>query len=274
MGPGRAAQVNYWDVLDKIIDNTNKESFDEVQLLVLLLTLVHTFSRAECPCPKSYSGRESYAYEEHWSVDDFDIVTFFGSRRATGVRFGAIKQDKKIERPEARGNNDWAYVGEIPGSKWCLMHWLLKLNHMHGPRDAKAPMFVHSKGSIQPLLYRVALSKFKAAQRAVGVEEGEEAGLHGARVLGYTLTRRGLGEDVAKAHGLWSSNAHDRYHRFDMRQILRIPSVIAGVDSGASASDLSEREARPPSTRLGRHDGPPETTSDTTLALPRPLLPD
>ena len=47
------------------------------------------------------------------------------------------------------------------------------------------------KDKARPLLYRVARQCFIDLQAAVGVAEGEHAGLHGLRVAGYNRTKAG-----------------------------------------------------------------------------------
>ena len=62
------------DVVDRILDAVSLDSFLEVQLAFLILCLLYTFSRTECPCPKAFSGREVYDPEVHWNVCDFDVA--------------------------------------------------------------------------------------------------------------------------------------------------------------------------------------------------------
>ena len=60
---------------------------------------------------------------------------------------------------------------------------------------------------------------------------------------------------LAFAQGGWKSSAHSRYDRFAMSQVVRIPSVIAGVDDGddsAPTNEAEERAAGPPTRRLRR----------------------
>eukprot|EP00966_Prymnesium_polylepis_P312892 7230479-Prymnesium_polylepis.1 len=113
----------------------------------------------------------------------------------------------------------------------CPVDWAMRLQAFHNRRDPQSPYFL-SRDQRRPYTYGAALSDFKARQLRVGVAEGDLSGLHGLRVAGYNLTKRGLGEELTVAHGLWRSTAHRRYERFAMSQILRIPSVIAGADDG------------------------------------------
>jgi hypothetical protein len=176
------------------------------------------------------------------------------------VRFRAIKQDPRQERPAARGSGDWACLGDVPDTKWSPIKWYVRLAQLHGvARDPRSPMFVDKSDVRRPLLYRVARQSFIDLQTAVGVAEGEHAGLHGLRVAGYNKVKTGLGGDMAQAHGGWASRAHERYARFSLADVVRIPAVIAGVDDGANAppaptNEAVEREAGPPGRRLQRGD--------------------
>ena len=103
--------------------------------------------------------------------------------RALWVRFRAIKQDPRVERPAARGSGDWACIGDVPDTKWSPIKWYTRLAQLHGAaRDPRSPMFVDKSDATRPLLYRVARQCFIDLQTAVGVAEGEHAGLHGLRV--------------------------------------------------------------------------------------------
>ena len=91
----------------------------------------------------------------------------------------------------------------------------------------------------------------------MGVLPGDRSGLHGLRVQGYNRTKRGLGADVAQAHGLWKSDAHKRYDRYDMLLITRIPAVIVGDDPGTVALPAPPNEAE---ERVSGPPHPPEHT--------------
>ena len=83
-----------------------------------------------------------------------------------------------MERPAARGSGDWAWDTKM------VAHQVV---HTSGPVASRAagppsPMFVDKSDATRPLLYRVARQCFIDLQAAVGVAEGEHAGLHGLRV--------------------------------------------------------------------------------------------
>ena len=243
------------EVVSRILDAINLSSFVEVQLAFIILVLLYTFSRTECPCPKTFEGRDAYDPDTHFRTSDFD-VRHAGGRRALFVRFRVIKQDQRVERPEARGDGDWSVVGDVDEPKFSPVHWFLRLQKFHGPRaDKRGPMFLDPDRS-RPLLYRKLSQQFRALQERVGVPEEELTGPHGLRVEGFYRTKNGLGLDLAAAHGLWSSTACKRYDRFPMTRVVRIPSVIVGLDDGDSAptNEAEERSAGPPSRRMRRGD--------------------
>ena len=260
--PGEPRRAVPHETIEAIIDLVEARYLHDlfaVQMVFLILVLYYSFSRTECPCPKTYTGRDSFDEMRHWTVSSFDIAPSAGVR-ALWVRFRAIKQDPRQERPAARGSGDWACLGDVPDTKWSPIKWYVRLAQLHGvARDPRSPMFVDKSDVRRPLLYRVARQCFIDLQTAVGVAEGEHAGLHGLRVAGYNKVKTGLGGDMAQAHGGWASRAHERYARFSLADVVRIPAVIAGVDDGANAppaptNEAVEREAGPPERRLQRGD--------------------
>ena len=254
-------------ILEFIKDN-HFDSFFWVQMGFLIILLLCSFSRSECPCPKTFTGRECYDKDEHFNVEDFDIK-HAGGRRALFVRFRAIKQDKRVERPEAAGEGDWAVLGEIPGSPYCPLMWFLRLQRFHGHRPDKRGPFFLDPDKIRPLIYGKALEAFHDLQEAVNVPRDERAGLHGLRVEGHNSTKNGLGPDIAQAHGLWKSNAVRRYDRFAMNQVVRIPSVIMGADDGDNLAPTNEARARGPSNRRMRRSDvqPIRPSAENTSAM-------
>ena len=165
-----------------------------------------------------------------------------------------------MERPEARGDGDWAVVGDIPGSKFSIILWYTRLQQFLGRRpNRRGPMFLDPDMQ-RPLVYRKLLKQFKDLQRRVGVPEDELTGPHGLRVEGFNGTKGGLGEELAQVQGGWKSTAFKRYDRFRMEQVVRIPGVIVGEDEGddpAATNEAEERPAGPPARRLRRRDVQP-----------------
>ena len=266
------------EVVKLIIEAADETSFADVQMVFLILLLLFTYSRTETPCPKARSGRDSYSPNEHLNVQDVD-VTLVESKPTMRVRFRKIKQDPRVERGEARGDGDWSVIGDLPGSIFSVIKWYVLLAALHGgPRAKEAPFFVDPRDRSQPLLYGQALEDVKRRQRNVGVSEDKIAGLHGLRVEGYNGTRDVLGADVAQAHGLWASQVHNRYARFAMSVITRIPAAIVGLFSEPTdpaeeaIATTVERDAGPPAHRLARADV--GSTSHAAPTLPPPPAKD
>ena len=257
------------DLVKRMLADTDMTSFEDVQMSFLMLTLLYTFSRSECPCPKAFSGRQSYNQEEHWNVEDFivGLCRAGGSLMCMWVRFRKIKQDQRVEREEAKGEGDWAFIGDIPGSEFSILFWYRKLMGLMGHRPDRRQSFFLDKDMKRPLLYHKALKQFYERQRRVGVAEEDLAGLHGLRVEGYNGTENALGDEVAAAHGLWRSKCSKRYARFSMDLIAKIPSYIMGLVSStpkpndeSDETELSnatrnmqiERAAHRPKARMSR----------------------
>ena len=97
------------DVIERIIDNADASSFLDVQLVVLLLVLLYTFSRSECPLPKSHTGEDPFDPEYHFGVADLDLA-WDDALQFLKVRFRKIKQDPRVERAEAQGEGDWSFT--------------------------------------------------------------------------------------------------------------------------------------------------------------------
>ena len=255
-------------VVEAILDAAD-DSFKSVQLVFLILLLAYTFSRTECPLPKSHKGDEAFDPDAHWRVEDIELVWQLG-KRCLRVRFRRIKQDRRVERPDAQGDGDWSYIGEIPASKWCPVEWYLKLVRLHGPRPLDGPFFVSPHNPAQAYLYGTAANHFKEAQVGVGVSKDETTGYHGLRVFGWNRTKEGLGSELAQAHGLWRSKAGcARYDRFKMSDVLTIPRVVAlGRDADEVEPDdgLVERPVAR-GTRPARGAGSPLRADGTALVV-------
>ena len=81
--PGEPRRAVPHAVVEAIIDMVEARylhDFFAVQMVFLILVLYYSFSRTECPCPKSYTGRECYDKDVHWNVCDFDIRVTAGVR--------------------------------------------------------------------------------------------------------------------------------------------------------------------------------------------------
>ena len=293
--PGEPHKATPLDVIERIIDDTDQTDFGQVQLVVVMLTQLYTFSRSECPCPKSFTGADSFDTSKHWRVCDFDVMIIC-SLACVLVRFQAIKQDPRVERPRGRGDGDWSVVGAVvKNTKWCLVTWLVLLNNFHGPRaDKEAPMFVDPRDRTRPYLYRMLNDDLVRRQKRVGVPEDELTHSHGLRVRGYNETKETLGKSIAGAHGGWAqkedaeASGNSRYDRFLLSMVIRIAACIAHVDLGVlgesseepgssvvPSGTIRERAAGPSSTRMTRHAVVPvdgDVDGDMSMAMPAALM--
>eukprot|EP00964_Phaeocystis_antarctica_P024483 scaffold13708_cov72-Phaeocystis_antarctica.AAC.1 len=76
--------------------------------------------------------------DKQMQVKDVKVVS-----EAVHVRLKGIKQDPRMQRPEAAGNEDWIVIGDVPGSDFSIMFWVQLLFSFHqGARDQDAPFFV------------------------------------------------------------------------------------------------------------------------------------
>ena len=222
--------------------------FWEVQFMFFLLILLFTFSRSECPCPKHFTGEESWDDDKHWMVRDI-VMRKVEGLWAIAVRFKSVKQDPRIERPTARGDgtergasqmggSDWSYIGDVPGSELSIFKWhKLYTSFFDGVREPTAPFFL-DKDMRRPYTYTTANKDLKTV--LARVTDDLDFGFHGARVEGYNLSKQGNGVDLTVAHGLWMSNAHSRYERWRMFQVLGISAGMLGAQSTYKPQEVRE----------------------------------
>ena len=92
------------------------------------------------------------------------------------VRLKSIKQDPRMERPEASGNEDWVTIGDVPDDQtFSIFYWLRLLFAFHGERRPDdSPFFVHVSRDThlrQPLTYSAAMTQFRRFLRKVTTAE-------------------------------------------------------------------------------------------------------
>jgi len=196
-----------------------------------------TFSRSECPLPKTQS---SFTLEENASVADVRVLPWEG-RLTVQMRLKTIKQDPRMQRPEASGNDDWLIVGDVEDdSEFSVAAWIRRLFSFHGSaRVSTSPFFVHSN-RVAPLTYSKALDQFRdLLAKVVSPAEAKTYGLHSLRVSGWNGARRGpAGEELAVAQGGWHSRSQTRYDRFEAQEICDLPrQILEGADAALSTSD-------------------------------------
>jgi hypothetical protein len=210
------------------VERNYAASFVSVQAVVIMLLLLFTFARSETPCPESLGGFDA---NQHLQVCDVIPV---GDPWRLRVRLKRIKQDQRIERPEARGEGDWVVIGDTPDDAvFSIRVWLRRLFALHGGARGQAqPFFVSPSNPAQPLTYQAAMRHVRSLWAAVSdAEEAKRYGLHSLRVTGYTLARRSAGEALAVAQGGWNSDVHQRYERFSIQQVVALPGAMLRVSS-------------------------------------------
>jgi hypothetical protein len=210
-------------------------TFEDVQNVVLQLFLLFSFSRSESPCCAAYTGEGAFDDTKNLQVKDVEIRNDAHSdyKPYVVINIKGTKTDPRMERPEAAGGEDWCTIGDLPGSIFGIVYWIQRLFKFHGdmfpggrPRDS--PFFIAPtrEWPTRPLRYGAALEKARELWgRVAGAEEASRYGLHGLRVAGYDAARRSDAE-LAVAQGGWKSTAHKRYDRFNMREVLAIPSSV------------------------------------------------
>ena len=240
-------------VLERIIDETDWEDLASASLTFLLILLMATFSRSECPLPKSKSGRDSFDKTKHWRMCDMDLRPY-ANVTCLWIRFQRIKQDQRMERPEAAGNEDWAILGPIPGSKFCPVQAAIKFNKLRGPQAPETPLFCDPQDVTSSWTYDAALRRYHERQDDFGIPREEQSAFHGGRIAGFNNTKNGLGEEIAVAHGGWRSRAHKRYDRFRASLVARISAAAFGLIAQNAPPGLAEewREVVQPEERVTR----------------------
>ena len=265
--PGEPRRALPMDVIQKILEDTDAMSFEDVCFSFFLVLLLFTFSRSECPCPKTFDGFDP---EEHWQVCDIRWRCVDGTW-CLAVRFKKVKQDPRVTRPAASApGGDWAYVGDSPEPFSVLKWFKAYMNFFPRGRAPEDPFFL-ARDMSRPYTYTAAMSDLRRRCARVGVD-GLLYGIHGLRVEGYNKSLRANGESRTVMHGLWSGPpAAGRYLRLSvaddivpmagnmvqlhMESSRDVPSdddseaspeaPSSSGDGGGDSSEVEERVLRP-----------------------------
>ena len=258
--PGEPREQVPLDVLRDVLSRLDFDKFEDVQFGLACLVLVFTFSRAECPCPKNFTGPQSFDPAKHWMWKDFKLVKTSGGW-VLWVRFKGFKQDPRIQRPEASHSTDalpfdgapednygrdWVPIGDVDDPLFSISRWFMRHTQLLGRvRQPDEPMFL-ARDTVRPYTYSALLADFTTWVRGTPGASRKLAP-HGLRVLGYNLSKHANGVDLTVAHGGWRSLAHDRYERFQHSAILSIPARMLGVASSFEENAVREisRDRRP-----------------------------
>jgi hypothetical protein len=214
--------------------------------VLLMLILLFTFARSESPLAKSHTGAGRFDPWKNLQVQDVKVMKVNGAA-CVAVRLKAIKQDPRMQRPEARGEGDWIYIGDAPGDFSILMWLRLYFSFFAGvQRDQLSSFFVGHDLSGE-LTYSEGMDDVRALWArtpGVSVSLAKSCGLHGIRVAGNQGTTRSLGKLLAKIQGGWNSESgQGRYDRADMSEVVSIPgAIVSSWDARQSDFDLSAVE--------------------------------
>ena len=237
------------------IDGDGAE-FWEVQFCFLLLILLFTFSRSECPLPKNFTGEAAFDKMQHWLVADIQLKVLPDVGTVLGVRFKAIKQDPRIERPEARGtgqdpstttDGDWVWVGDVSDSVFSIIFWYQALCQLWGRRREMDEPFFVAKDKKRPYTYGCAMMDLHSYFELLNVPK-PWPGLHGIRVEGNNLSRDGNGAEITDVQGGWKPGSRTRYDRFDLLPIANIPAKMLNLPcrygSSPAPREVFQRDGR------------------------------
>ena len=244
------------EVVRLILEDTDELSFEDVCFSFFLVVLLFTFSRSECPCPKTFDGFDP---EEHWQVCDIRWRCVDGVW-CLAVRFKKIKQDPRITRSAATADGDWAYIGDSP-EPFSILKWFKAYMQFfpHG-RQPEEPFFL-ARDRIRPYTYSAAMADLHTRCARVGID-GALYGIHSLRVLGYNASLRANGEKRTVAHGLWSGpKAAGRYLRLDVAtEIIPMAANVVNYYVGGGEQE-------------GAHVEPEPSDSDSSEVVERVLHP-
>ena len=239
--------------------------FWEVQFAFLLVVMLFTFSRSECPCPKAFTGKNAWDDTKHWMVRDI-VIRGVSGVYVLAVRFKSIKQDRRIERPEARGDHrlevaqgeatkggsDWSFVGDIPGHALSPFKWYrLLMGFYSGPRAETSPFFM-AMDRTRPYTYTAAMKDFKTLLRRVSPED-TDYGLHGLRVEGWNLAAA-VDPDLAEAHGGWKPGNASRYSRFNLASVFNLSRNMINLQAVPPPDTDGDDDDAPGEVAVGGED--------------------
>ena len=252
--------------LVRILAVLDLDDFYEVQFGLLLLVVLYTFSRSECPMPKALDGFDP---QTHWRFCDLRLAHVAG-HLCLWVRFKAIKQDRRMERPTAQPlpdepgeSGDWAHVGDVADPVFSVATWARRLLLFGVQRGRDDPFFLH-RDRVKPLTYGATLDFLRVLQRRAGVSE--VPGLHGIRVTGNNLSRNANGDELTQFHGGWlSASGRSRYDRFAPLDVVSIPARMLGLPAPGQAAPAVRQVTRFSHLRRG---GPDAGDPVQRLVLP------
>ena len=125
------------------------------------------------PVAVAHTGNN--AFDPNKQVQVCDVRVEAG---ALWARLKGIKQDLRMQRPEAAGNNDWIVIGDIPGSEFSILVWTQRLFAFHGQRREPKDAFYVNAARTKPYLYSAALKDVRRLlSKVVGDDDSKDVRL-------------------------------------------------------------------------------------------------
>ena len=258
--PGEPRRALPMEVIQRILEDTDEASFEDVCFSFFIVLLLFTFSRSECPCPKTFEGFDP---EEHWQVCDIRWRCVDGAW-CLAVRFKKVKQDPRLTRPAVNsGDGDWAYVGDSP-EPFSVLKWFKAYMEFFPQGRAPEDPFFLARDRSRPYTYSAAMSDLRRRCARVGVD-GALYGIHGLRVEGYNASLHANGENRTVVHGLWSGpQSAGRYLRLNVPDdIVPMASNMVRLHQERQRGVPSEHESE---ESLGHPQSDVESASEQQIA--------
>jgi hypothetical protein len=255
-------------IVREALERVDRTCFWEVQSALEMCIELSTFARSESIVAGALSGERAFDRVKNLQVKDLCVFpagtrigASFTRRSCLGIRLKGIKQDPRIERPEAQGNNDWVYIGDVDDPVLSVLGWVsdffaLLAQHRPGPRDPESPLFLH-RDMTQPHTYANLNADYRALwARAPSCVDASRYGSHSLRVAGFNAVNRSpqVESGLPVAHGGWHGG-EERYMRFRAAQVLDLTRALWGdwlaADGDAPpAADAFSPPPRQPGPRL------------------------
>ena len=265
-------------VVYEALERVDRTCFWEVQAALEMSIELATYARSESIVAGALSGERAFEATKNLQVEDLHVFppgtrigASYTTRSCLGVRLKGIKQDPRVERPEARGNSDWVYIGDVDDPVVSILGWVrdffsLLAQHSPGPRDPKSPLFLH-RDMVQPHTYPKLNEDYRALwARAPSCEDAKKYGSHSLRVAGFNSVNRSpfVEAGLPVAHGGWHGG-EERYMRFRASQVLGLSRALWGewLDLTGTAPPALDAHAPPP-----RQPGPRLPLGSARQAVP------
>ena len=104
-------------IVREALERVDCSSFWEVQAALEMVLELYSFARSESIVAGALTGDRAFDKHKNLQVKDLHVFpagtrigTTYTTAPCVGVRLKGIKQDPRMERPEAQGNANWVYL--------------------------------------------------------------------------------------------------------------------------------------------------------------------